>query len=102
MLTFLTELVEKSNDSLGYITYVFKNLEFTDIYNKYIMCTQFPNWQHRILDVGEIGYLTFEERIAGDSKWFDGNSFHPYNYTCIQFIRFIEKQKTQENKTIKL
>ena len=56
------------------------------------MCTRFPNWNHRELEIGEIGYLEFVEIKAGDDTWFDGATKIPYRYNMIQFIRFIEQQ----------
>ena len=58
----------------------------------YVMCTRFPNWNHRELEIGEIGYLEFVEIKAGDDTWFDGATRIPYRYNMIQFIRFIEQQ----------
>ena len=100
MITSLCKVLEIEFDSGNYITYVFKNLETESILDKYIMCTQFPNWQHRILNVGEVGYLTYEQHLAGIDKWFDGQSLHYYNYNCIQFIKFIDKKPNKTNTII--
>lgn len=97
----LGKLVAKTKDVLGYITYVFELIEESEIERldtKYIMCTRFPNWEHRIIDLEEIGYLQFVEIIAGISSWFDGNKMIPYRYNNIQFIKFIEKQEKEDYK----
>ena len=93
MVTILAQLVASTTDSLGYITYVFKSLE-DDVaaLSKYIMCIRYPNWEHRMIKLGEIGYLTFVEVHEGMDKWFNGNKMIPYKYTTIQFLKFIEKQ----------
>ncbi len=64
------------------------------------MCTQFKNWDHRLVDLGEVGYVDFIEIHAGIDKWFDGTNFVPYNYNNIQFIKFISKPKKEEFKYI--
>lgn len=99
--TAYVKLLCQSYDSLDYTTYVFELLDNTDINllnEKYIMCTRWPNWDHRELRNGEIGYLSFSEIIAGEDKWFDGTNFIPYKYTTIQFNRFIEEQKQYKNE----
>jgi len=101
-MTVLAKLVAKESDTMGYVTYVFECLD-TEIKKetKYIMCTRFPNWDHRIIELDEIGYLNFFEIQAGISKWFDGNKMIPYNYNNIQFIKFVKK-KSQDNITFKV
>lgn len=91
MITIFTRLRAQLDEGLGYVTYVFENLEFPKWDTKYVMVTRCPNWEHRALKVGEEGFLTYEEHIAGDSKWFDGKEFHPYRYNISQFIKFIAK-----------
>lgn len=44
---------------MGYITYVFKNLEDTSFGKKYCMVTRWPNWQCGNIEIGESGYLTY-------------------------------------------
>jgi len=93
-MTILGKLVASESDTLGYITYVFECLD-SDVAKetRYIMCTRFPNWDHREIKIGEVGYLNFFEIRAGIDKWFDGNKMIPYNYNNIQFIKFIEKKE---------
>lgn len=97
----LCKLVAKEPDFQGYITYVFENLEEEVIKEtRYIMCTRWPNWEHRDIDLEEIGYLNFAEIRAGVDKWFDGNEMIPYKYNGIQFIKFIAKQDVNNNEYI--
>lgn len=99
MVTILGELVARHEDFGGYIIYVFKlqdKEEIKRLDSTYLMCTQFPNWDHREIQLGEIGYVAFEEIIAGVSKWFDGERMVSYNYNMIQFIRFIPKPQTKK------
>lgn len=91
-MTILAKLVAKEHDVLGYVTYVFECLDVEVIkHSKYIMCTRYPNWNHRNIDLGEVGYLNCMEIRAGIDKWFDGHKMIPYNYNGIQFIKFIPK-----------
>lgn len=61
------------------------------------MTTRWPNWQHKHLELGEIGYLTYKEVVAGVDTWYDGDTFIPYNYSNIIFIKFIEKEEKIDN-----
>ena len=91
-MTIFAKLVAERNDN-GYISDVFKCLDKEVAKESpYVMCTRFPNWNHRELEIGEIGYLEFVEIKAGDDTWFDGATRIPYRYNMIQFIRFIEQQ----------
>ena len=61
-MTVLACLVAKEVDTLGYITYVFECLDKEVVeLSKYIMCTRYPNWNHRAIELGEVGYLNFVE-----------------------------------------
>lgn len=99
-MTVLSKLIAKEQDGVGYVTYVFECLDKEDIVrldSKYIMCTRFPNWDHRSINIDEIGYLNFIEIRAGIDKWFDGANMVPYNYNNIQFIKFISKPRDKSN-----
>lgn len=102
-MTTLAKLVASSEDSMGYITYVFEILDEDDkrrLDTKYVMCTQFRNWDHRKIEIDEIGYVTFFEIQAGIDKWFDGTKMIPYNYNMIQFIKFIAKPQKTDNQFV--
>lgn len=97
----LCKLVACEEDTLGYITYVFENLEDYMIkQSKYVLVTRFPNWDHRKIDLGEVGYLNFLEVQAGVDKWFDGNKMIPYKYSGCHFIKFVEKPDPKDYKYI--
>ena len=84
---------------MGYTTVVFKDLESDAPFGKrYLMLVVFPNWQSRIPDIGEVGYVTYNEVIAGDTKWYcpETGQFIPYNYTNLVFVKFV---KEQDNST---
>lgn len=100
-MTILARLVANEEDALGYITYVFECLDKEVIVDsKYIMCTRYPNWDHRKIDIGEEGYLNFFEVRAGVDKWFDGTKMVPYNYNNVQFMKFIAKPRIKDHKYV--
>lgn len=92
MITVYSQLIASEADLMGYITYVFKNLENAPFGHNYCMVTRLPNWNHRDIEIGEIGYLTYNEVVAGQDKWFcpDTGQMIPYNYTNIYFIKFVK------------
>lgn len=97
----LAKLVAKTTDSQDYTTYVFKCLEDYMIkQTPYIMCTKWPNWNSKVINIGDVGYLDFMEIRAGIDEWFDGKNFIPYNYNNIQFIRFVPKPETEDHEYI--
>lgn len=103
MLTTYCELIASESDIMGYETYVFKCLEDNIPFGYlYRMVTRLPNWMHREIEIGEKGYLTYNEVIAGKDKWFcpETGQMIPYNYTNIYFIKFVEETKDNSNKDI--
>lgn len=97
----LCKLVAAETDSLGYITYVFENLEEYAIkWSKYILCIRYPNWDHRKIELEEVGYLNCVEIRAGIDTWFDGEKMIPYKYNGTQFIKFVEKPKEEDHKYV--
>jgi hypothetical protein len=99
-LTIKCQLITQECDIGGYITYVFKNLDKAPFGHNYIMVTRWPNWNHRDLELGEIGYLNYREVVAGVDTWYDGTNFIPYNYTNIIFIKFVKEQDNSKKDII--
>lgn len=90
----LSELVALREDIGGYIVYVFSIKNGKLPYDKYIMCTRFPNWESPYIKIGDVGFLKYREVDAGIDKWFDGENFIKYKYTGVHFLDFIyEKPK---------
>lgn len=92
------KLVAKRNDVGGYTVYVFENFNYSTIFNQYIMCTRFPNWECPILNIGDIGYVKYREVLGGVDEWYDRftDTKIKYKYTGIHFLNFVfdeEKQK---------
>ena len=96
-ITLLVKVEAILHDPTGYTTYIFKNIEEKTPYlYKYIMCTRYPNWEHRGLKLKEEGFLTYEPVIEGEDKWFDGLKMIPFKFSANRFINFISKP--DENK----
>lgn len=91
-ITIRAKLLAEHTDFMGYINYVFENLEAQEPDFKYIMCVRFPNWDQSLMSIGDIGYLNIRYVEEGVDKWFDGKDFIPYKYTNIIFIKFIEEK----------
>ena len=79
------KLIAKHTDVFNYTTYAFQNVDS----NEYVLCTRFPNWEHPTIEIGEIGILQFKEVIAGEDKWYNGETMIPYNYTGWHFVKFV-------------
>ena len=79
-ITYHARLIAKSKDGLGYINYVFEDLEYQDSDYKYFMCVRFPNWDSPNVDLEDIGYVTIKYVREGIDKWYDGSEFITYKY----------------------
>lgn len=100
--TAYVKLVAFREDLNNYIIYVFEIINGKLPFEKYIMCTRFPNWESPIILIGDIGFLKFKEVIAGKDMWYDpqtGNTI-PYKYTGIHFIDFVQEKKEVDNLII--
>lgn len=70
---------------------------------KYVAVTLLPNWQHKHIELDEIGYLTFDSVSAGD-KFFnrDVKEYEIYKYSANYLISFVPEQKKIKMEQIKL
>lgn len=88
-ITIKARVLEKEEGL--YTTYVFQDLDTKD----YLVVTQYPNWIQPIVNINDVGYLTYYIIIAGVTSWYAGvdenktKCFSPYNYTHLAFIKFI-------------
>lgn len=91
MMTVHAQLVAVERDIMDYTTYVFKNLDKAPFGHNYIMCTRWPNWQCGPVELNDVGYLTYNEVVAGRDSWFDKETGKevPYNYSNLVFIKFV-------------
>ena len=90
-ITLRVELKAKNIDIGNYITYVFENLDQTNINDKYIMCVQFPNWNQSEISIGDVGYVNIRYVKEGVSQWYDGDKMNVYKYTNVVFLKFIKE-----------
>lgn len=101
--TIKCKVVAKECDLLNYHTLVFKNIETGScpFGHTYCMTTVFPNWESRIPDVGEVGYLEYDEVEAGVDTYYDriNDSIVKYNFSNQIFKRFV-KEQDNSNKDI--
>lgn len=88
------QLIAKEDDILDYHTLVFKNLEDSQFGHKYVMTTVFRNWQCRIPEIGEKGYLMYDEVTAGIDTYYnrDTESIIKYNFSNLIFKKFVKEQ----------
>lgn len=98
--TYYVKLIAQQFDSLGYINYVFENLEYNNIDNHYIMCVRFPNWDQIPININDVGYLNIKYVEAGIDKWYNGTDFVPYKYTNVIFIKFIHEKNNIDKDNI--
>lgn len=100
MTTLLAKLEVLQYDG-NYTLYVFRNLESDKWDNKYILCTRYPRWEHRQLEVGEIGYVSFTVIEAGEKYYnrLTGQN-DVYNFTHIRFDKFIKKPEDEDSITL--
>lgn len=93
-VTYHVKFVAYCEDGMGYINYVFENLNYQDLDDQYIMCVRFPNWNQALFKIDDIGYVTIRYVREGIDQWYDGKEFVTYKYTNLVFLKFIpEKPK---------
>lgn len=103
MNTLRCKLIAKEKDVYNYQTLVFENLESNPPFgHKYLMITRLPNWEHREVEVGELGYVSYKEVCAGKDTWYDSEKqvFIPYNYTNTYFIKFVQEKDNSKKDII--
>ena len=104
-MIILGKLLVSFEDLEGYVTYVFENSNSINEFDKYLMCTRCPNWNHEPVLVGQIGFIHTEEHKAGVDTWYDANNDSQNKYRCnmVQFMKFVPFNKSDnDNNTITL
>ena len=99
-VTYKAKFLAESRDIIGYTSYVFENLEYSNVDNHYIMCVRFPNWNQASFMIGDVGYLNVRYVEGGKDKWFDGKDFNFYRYTNMIFMKFILEKPLIETEII--
>lgn len=99
-VTYKVKFLAESRDIMGYTSYVFENLEYSNVDDHYIMCVRFPNWSQASFMIGDVGYLNVRYVEEGKDKWFDGKDFNFYRYTNVIFMKFILEKPLIETEII--
>ena len=99
-VTYKAKFLAESRDIMGYTSYVFENLEYSNVDDHYIMCVRFPNWSQASFMIGDVGYLNVRYVEEGKDKWFDGKDFNFYRYTNVIFMKFILEKPLIETEII--
>jgi len=96
-ITIKAQCVLIQDEINGYTNIVFKNLESTTWFNKYIMCVRYPNWQGAFPQLNDIGYLQYSYVLAG-TQYFDKKSqdFRCYGYNHIRFDKFLKDNEEED------
>ena len=100
--TIKCRLVAKEVDLLDYQTLVFQLLEKNCPFgHAYCMVTVFPNWESKIPEIGDSGFLEYDEVEGGVDKYYDrvNNSMEVYNFSNLIYKRFV-KEVDNSNKDI--
>lgn len=92
--TVKCKLLAAEHDILDYHTLVFKNLDTPCPFgHSYVMVTMFPNWQERMPDIGEIGFLMYDEVVGGVDSYYnrETDSIMKYNFSNFIFKKFVKE-----------
>ena len=103
--TVKAKLIQSKTDGCDYTTYVFEIVDEEDktrLGCKYVMCVRYPNWEHETICYYEPGFLEILEVLAGIDKYYKNGDMIPYNYSNIQFLKFIPDRPVKIDKTITL
>ena len=77
---------------------IYSNYVFQDVNNsEYIMCTVLPNWEIPIINSEDIGFLTFEKAVRGETYLDKNLQEHQYKYSKYYFKDFIKELPNLEN-----
>ena len=98
-----SKLLAKEHDIMDYHVLVFKTLEPNCPFgHAYSMVTVFPNWQERIPEIGEIGYLMYDEVEGGVDTFYDRttDSIMKYNFSNLIFKKFVKELTDNEKNVI--
>ena len=101
--TIKCKLVAKEQDILNYQTLVFQSLEINCPFgHSYCMVVVFPNWQSRIPEIDEIGYLMYDEVEGGIDTYYNRctDAVVKYNFSNLIFKKFVKEKPDNSNKDI--
>ena len=92
--TLKCKLIAKEDEILDYHILVFETLENNCPFgHRYCMVTVFPNWESRIPELGETGYLMYDEVEGGIDTYYDRykDTIVKYNFSNLIFKKFVKE-----------
>lgn len=98
METIYAKLMTLREDVGGYTVYVFQNLTN----GAYEMLTRLPRWESPILKIGDVGFLKYNEVIAGEDTWYNPSTGQrvPYRFTGVYFVDFVHEKPVEPDLTL--
>lgn len=102
MSTIRAKLLTYREEIGGYTVYVFEDLDAKTWDKKYRITLRLPNWETPILKIGDVGYLSFREVVAGRDVWWDRNTQSEkfYNYNNSLFENFIHEKPLESSDLV--
>lgn len=89
------------DEGMGYVSFVFEDLEYQNLNFKYRTLIKFPNWNYNAFNIGDEGFVTFKIVREGIDEWYDGSKFIKYNNDNFIFLKFIPiKPKVETTEII--
>lgn len=89
---------------MDYYTLVFENIENPNppFGCSYIMVTVFPNWQSRIPEIGDEGFLMYDEVQGGIDEYYDiaTEKIMKYNFSNLIFKKFVKEKTVDTSKNV--
>lgn len=89
--TIFCELVAYKEGLDGYNRYVFRDL----IDDHFVMVTGLPNWNLPFIDIGDRGYMKYQEAVAGVDSWYNTETceYVPYKTDNSYILDWIKEYK---------
>lgn len=101
-ITYKVKLITYDSDPAGYICYVFENLDWNDLENRYIMCVRYPNWEQSPINIDDEGFVKVRYVTEGVDTWYniEETRLIYYKFSDIIFLKFIPYRNNTDLKTI--
>lgn len=100
-ITLHVKFVAYLDEGMGYVSFVFEDLEFQNFNYKYRTLIKFPNWNYHAFNIGDEGFVSFKIVKEGVDEWYDGSKLVKYNNDNLIFLKFIPlKSKVDKSEII--
>ena len=96
---FHVEIIEHFDD-LGYQKYIFKDLDSR--FPVFYMGTLLPNWNQKLMKIGDKGYVRIKRKQAGIDTWYnkDEDTYVKYKYDGVYIDTFIHERPQDTDEII--